>query len=161
MVHCRTESHLRLVRPRSFLLVLPWPAPTLLSRTRTRSFILNFLTQYILFSFMIPMSLYVTIELVKVGQAKFMEWDARMSWADPDHAATGDPAETKWMKVKNSSICEELGNIDYIFSDKTGTLTSETGRDAVARGGVDPRGADVVLWLLQLCSRRHPRSCLF
>ena len=76
---------------------------------------------------MIPMSLYVTIELVKVGQAKFMEWDARMSWADPDAAAAalaaGVPPETKWMKVKNSSICEELGNIDYIFSDKTGTLT--------------------------------------
>jgi phospholipid-transporting ATPase len=35
--------------------------------------ILNALTQYILFSFMIPMSLIVTIELVKVGQALFME----------------------------------------------------------------------------------------
>jgi magnesium-transporting ATPase (P-type) len=36
--------------------------------------LLDFITLYILFSFMVPQSLYVTIELVKVGQAKFMEW---------------------------------------------------------------------------------------
>lgn len=79
--------------------------------------ILNALTQYILFSFMIPMSLYVTIELVKAGQAKFMEWDRRLRYFDPD---TG---EWKRMIVKNSSICEELGNIETILADKTGTLT--------------------------------------
>ena len=78
--------------------------------------LLNFLTQYILFSFMIPISLYVTIELVRVGQVFFMMWDRRMHYKD-------EHGEWKRMQVKSSSLNEELGCIEYIFSDKTGTLT--------------------------------------
>ena len=78
--------------------------------------LLNFLTQYILFSFMIPISLYVTIELVRVGQVFFMMWDKRMHYKD-------EHGEWKRMQVKSSSLNEELGCIEYIFSDKTGTLT--------------------------------------
>ena len=43
----------------------------------------SFLTQLIFFSYMIPMSLYVTLELVRVGQAFFMQWDAHMVYQDP------------------------------------------------------------------------------
>src|SRR5262245_42326539 len=68
---------------------------------------------------MIPMSLYVTIEFVKVGQAQFMECDEMMSWKDPYRY----DATKVWMKVKSSSLNEELGQIDYVFTDKTGTLT--------------------------------------
>ena len=78
--------------------------------------LLNFLTQYILFSFMIPISLYVTIELVRVGQVFFMMWDKRMHYKD-------EHGEWKRMQVKSSSLNEELGCIEYVFSDKTGTLT--------------------------------------
>ena len=79
--------------------------------------LLNFLTQYILFSFMIPISLYVTIELVRVGQVFFMMWDTRMHHRD-EHGVW------KRMQVKSSSLNEELGCIQYVFSDKTGTLTN-------------------------------------
>jgi len=82
--------------------------------------ILSFCTHYILFSWMIPISLYVTIELVKVFQAQFMEWDEKMRYKDPD----GPPdAEPRAMKVNSSALNEELGNVDYVFTDKTGTLT--------------------------------------
>jgi phosphoserine phosphatase len=59
-----------------------------------------------------------------------------MAWYDPtdrEHGGTG----WKKMVVKNSSICEELGNIDTVFSDKTGTLTANKMEvTAVSVGGV-------------------------
>jgi phospholipid-transporting ATPase len=75
--------------------------------------ILNFLTYWILFSGMVPISLYVSVEMVKVVQALLIDNDVKMY-----HAASDTPA-----KAKTSALSEELGQISYIFSDKTGTLT--------------------------------------
>lgn len=57
---------------------------------------------------MVPQSLYVTIELVKVGQAKFMEWDNEMGYFDPD------TEEYSRCQVKASALNEELGCVDVI-----------------------------------------------
>ena len=76
----------------------------------------DFFSYFALLSFMIPMSLMVTLEVVKVIQGKFMEWDKRMA-LDPD-----DVAETG-MAVKTTNLNDELALVKYIFSDKTGTLT--------------------------------------
>lgn len=84
-------------------------------------FLLGFVTQYILFSWMVPISLYVTIALVKVAQAKLMEWDLDMS-IEGTNDETGEP-QRKYMKVKSAALNEELGVIDAVCSDKTGTLT--------------------------------------
>lgn len=65
---------------------------------------------------MIPMSLMVTLELVKVIQGKFMEWD-RFLAGDPDNV------EETGMKTKTTNLNDELALVRYIFSDKTGTLT--------------------------------------
>ena len=35
-----------------------------------------------------------------------------------------DPATKQWAKARNSNIIEDLGRTSYVFSDKTGTLTS-------------------------------------
>ena len=35
-----------------------------------------------------------------------------------------DPATKQWAMARNSNIIEDLGRCSYVFSDKTGTLTS-------------------------------------
>ena len=67
----------------------------------------------IMFNTMIPLSLYVTMEIIKVFQSKLMEWDIDMY-----HEDTDTPCESR-----TATILEELGQVSYIFSDKTGTLT--------------------------------------
>lgn len=73
--------------------------------------LLNFMTFVILYSTLIPISLYVSIELIKFFQAtKFINLDHEMY-----EAATDTPA-----LARTSNLNEELGQIQYIFSDKTG-----------------------------------------
>lgn len=67
----------------------------------------------IMYNTIIPLSLYVTMEIIKVVQSKMMEWDIDMY-----HAETNTPCESR-----TATILEELGQVSYIFSDKTGTLT--------------------------------------
>ncbi|KYQ94389.1 transmembrane protein [Tieghemostelium lacteum] len=87
----------------------------------------RFVSYFAILSFLIPMSLMVTLEVVKVSQAKFMEWDKFMSYKEKgtpidETGATVQPVK-KYMSVKNSNLNDELALVKYIFSDKTGTLT--------------------------------------
>lgn len=66
----------------------------------------------IMFNTMIPLSLYVSLEIVKVWQM----W--MLNDIDMYHKESNTPFEPR-----TSTINEELGQISYIFSDKTGTLT--------------------------------------
>ena len=61
----------------------------------------------------IPISMYVTIEVVKLWQAYFITVDVEM------YSSLRD----QFCKVNTSSLNEELGQVSYVFSDKTGTLT--------------------------------------
>lgn len=67
----------------------------------------------IMYNTLIPLSLYVTMEIIKVMQLCFLQFDIDMY--DPK---TNTPAD-----AKTATILEELGQVSYIFSDKTGTLT--------------------------------------
>ncbi|CAG8495949.1 17296_t:CDS:2 [Acaulospora colombiana] len=67
----------------------------------------------IVFNTMIPISLYVTMEIIKLAQVYFINNDRSMY-----HEETDTPAE-----ARTSTLNEELGQVSYIFSDKTGTLT--------------------------------------
>ncbi|KAM5579459.1 putative phospholipid-transporting ATPase 4 [Rosa sericea] len=74
---------------------------------------IHLVTALILYGYLIPISLYVSIEVVKVLQAKFINNDIHMY--DEEH---GTPAQ-----ARTSNLNEELGQVDTILSDKTGTLT--------------------------------------
>lgn len=73
----------------------------------------HLITALILYGYLIPISLYVSIEVVKVLQATFMNKDIHMYDEE-----TGNPAQ-----ARTSNLNEELGQVDTILSDKTGTLT--------------------------------------
>ncbi|XP_058072237.1 phospholipid-transporting ATPase 2-like isoform X2 [Magnolia sinica] len=67
----------------------------------------------LLCSIMIPISIKVSLDLMKSLYAKFIDWDEEMYDHDtntPSHAT-------------NTAISEDLGQVEYILTDKTGTLT--------------------------------------
>ena len=78
----------------------------------TESFI-SFFTYFLLLNTMIPISLIVSTEIIKMVQGIFISWDIFL-YSKSRHCFCG---------VKSVSIIEELGNVNFIFSDKTGTLT--------------------------------------
>ena len=73
----------------------------------------DILTFIILYNNLIPISLIVTMEVVKFQQAQLINSDLDMYYARSDTPAL----------CRTSSLVEELGQIEYVFSDKTGTLT--------------------------------------
>lgn len=77
--------------------------------------IYRFLSYFILLSYLIPISLFVTIELCKVAQARFMLWDEHMF----------EFMHGKWYGCipNTSNLNEQLSQVRFIFTDKTGTLT--------------------------------------
>ncbi|KAK2165061.1 hypothetical protein LSH36_55g03001 [Paralvinella palmiformis] len=89
---------------------------------------IRFWTFVILYQVVIPLSLYVTIELVKIGQVYFISQDLQLY----------HPESNKRVECRALNITEDLGQIEYVFSDKTGTLTeNEMVFRCCGIGGVD------------------------
>ncbi|KAL2935900.1 putative phospholipid-transporting ATPase 9 [Bienertia sinuspersici] len=88
---------------------------TIYNDPRKASFaaMLHFLRAVMLYGYLIPISLYVSIELVKVLQTEFINKDIHMYHKEGDKPA----------QARTSNLNEELGQVDVILSDKTGTLT--------------------------------------
>ncbi|KAJ8727251.1 hypothetical protein PYW08_015648 [Mythimna loreyi] len=90
--------------------------------------LLIFWTYIIALQVMIPVSLYVTIEMTKLLQVYHIHQDVQMYDADSNMRT----------ECRALNITEELGQVAYLFTDKTGTLTENKmvfRRCAV--GGVD------------------------
>ncbi|XP_069676428.1 phospholipid-transporting ATPase IF-like isoform X2 [Periplaneta americana] len=70
----------------------------------------------ILYNYIIPISLYVTIEAQKFIGSLFFAWDRELYCEKTDQPAV----------CNTSDLNEELGQVEYLFTDKTGTLTENT-----------------------------------
>ncbi|XP_055018989.1 LOW QUALITY PROTEIN: phospholipid-transporting ATPase IH [Boleophthalmus pectinirostris] len=73
----------------------------------------DFLAFMVLFNYIIPVSMYVTVEMQKFLGSYFLMWDDEMF----------DPELGERAVVNTSDLNEELGQVEYVFTDKTGTLT--------------------------------------
>uniref|UniRef100_A0A8C7PHE8 Phospholipid-transporting ATPase n=1 Tax=Oncorhynchus mykiss TaxID=8022 RepID=A0A8C7PHE8_ONCMY len=73
----------------------------------------DFLAFMVLFNYIIPVSMYVTVEMQKFLGSYFIMWDDEMFDEE-----LGERAQ-----VNTSDLNEELGQVEYVFTDKTGTLT--------------------------------------
>ncbi|TYI59675.1 hypothetical protein E1A91_D10G053400v1 [Gossypium mustelinum] len=74
---------------------------------------LQFIRALILYGYLIPISLYVSIEVVKVLQTMLINKDIELY----------DDVTCKSVQARTSNLNEELGQVEMILSDKTGTLT--------------------------------------
>ncbi|XP_038076236.1 phospholipid-transporting ATPase ID-like isoform X3 [Patiria miniata] len=92
----------------AFQAYLPWEydGPALIAT-------LVFFSYIIVMNTLVPISLYVTIELIRMFQSLWISWDKAMYYAPKDTPA----------KARSTNLNEELGQIQYVFTDKTGTLT--------------------------------------
>ncbi|ETV89303.1 hypothetical protein, variant [Aphanomyces astaci] len=73
----------------------------------------TFITFLILYNNLVPISLYISLEVVKWYQAKQIESDPEML----------DPMTGRSVQARTSNLNEDVGQIRYLFSDKTGTIT--------------------------------------
>jgi len=87
--------------------------PTNTAGQITQTFLKDMVTYWVLFSALVPISLFVTVELVKYWHGILINDDLDMYYYKNDTPAT----------CRTSSLVEELGMVEYVFSDKTGTLT--------------------------------------
>ncbi|MEJ1286508.1 hypothetical protein NN561_017516 [Cricetulus griseus] len=76
----------------------------------------DFLSFMVLFNFIIPVSMYVTVEMQKFLGSFFISWDKDFFDEEINEGAL----------VNTSDLNEELGQVDYVFTDKTGTLTENS-----------------------------------
>ncbi|XP_058824499.1 phospholipid-transporting ATPase ID isoform X4 [Topomyia yanbarensis] len=74
---------------------------------------LVFFSYAIVLNTVVPISLYVSVEVIRFAQSFLINWDEQMYY---------DKTKTH-AKARTTTLNEELGQIQYIFSDKTGTLT--------------------------------------
>lgn len=72
------------------------------------------LTYYLLFNQLIPMSLVISTEIIKIFETAWIDFDHNFQSLEKDQQG----------KCLNFTLHEDLGAIKHIFTDKTGTLTS-------------------------------------
>uniref|UniRef100_A0A914X167 Phospholipid-transporting ATPase n=1 Tax=Plectus sambesii TaxID=2011161 RepID=A0A914X167_9BILA len=109
-----------------FTMYLPWD-PTIIpvvtetgdkgerqiSRDAALISALIFFSYLMLLNTLVPISLYVSVEIIRVLHSWFINWDVQMYYEEKDIVA----------RARTTTLNDELGQVQYIFSDKTGTLT--------------------------------------
>ncbi|KAI5696260.1 hypothetical protein M8J75_010504 [Diaphorina citri] len=98
------------------IIYLPWdsiiPAEDKVTGCAVIAFLI-FFSYVIVMNTLVPISLYVSVEVIRFAQSLLINNDPKM-YCDKRkmHA-----------QARTTTLNEELGQIEYIFSDKTGTLT--------------------------------------
>ncbi|XP_059190532.1 probable phospholipid-transporting ATPase IM [Centropristis striata] len=95
---------------RNFQVFLPWDE---FQSSAVFSGFLTFWSYIIILNTVVPISLYVSVEVLRLGHSYFINWDRMMYCSQTDTAA----------EARTTTLNEELGQVEFIFSDKTGTLT--------------------------------------
>ncbi|KAG6922798.1 ATPase phospholipid transporting 8B2, partial [Chelydra serpentina] len=93
-----------------FQVYLPWADGV---SSAPYSGFLMFWSYVIILNTVVPISLYVSVEIIRLGNSFYIDWDRKMYYPLNDTPA----------QARTTTLNEELGQIKYIFSDKTGTLT--------------------------------------
>lgn len=76
---------------------------------------LQFFSYIILLNTVVPISLYVSVEIIRFIHSLWINYDTQMYYENGEKSV---PA-----KAHTTTLNEELGQVQYVFSDKTGTLT--------------------------------------
>ncbi|XP_075998000.1 phospholipid-transporting ATPase ID [Genypterus blacodes] len=95
---------------RNFQVFLPWEE---FHSSAVFSGFLTFWSYVIILNTVVPISLYVSVEVLRLGHSFFINWDGKMYHSQMNTAA----------EARTTTLNEELGQVEFIFSDKTGTLT--------------------------------------
>ncbi|XP_069564255.1 probable phospholipid-transporting ATPase IM [Brachyistius frenatus] len=95
---------------RNFEVFLPWDE---FQSNAVFSGFLTFWSYIIILNTVVPISLYVSVEVLRLCHSFFINWDRKMYYSQMDTAA----------EARTTTLNEELGQVEFIFSDKTGTLT--------------------------------------
>ncbi|VDN51599.1 unnamed protein product [Dracunculus medinensis] len=104
---------------RYFTIYLEWDrsiVPKAEERSSQQIVIIAFLMFFsygILLNTVVPISLYVSVEIIRFFHSMWINFDCAMYYEKGDVAA----------RARTTTLNEELGQVQYIFSDKTGTLT--------------------------------------
>ncbi|XP_048360248.1 phospholipid-transporting ATPase ID-like isoform X1 [Sphaerodactylus townsendi] len=93
-----------------FQVYLPWAEGV---RSAPFSGFLTFWSYVIILAAVVPISLFCSVEIIRLGNSFYIEWDRKMYYPLKDTPA----------QARTTTLNEELGQIKYVFSDKTGTLT--------------------------------------
>ena len=76
----------------------------------------SFFSFYLLFNQFVPMELLISLEMVQIFNIVFMDNDTEMTYVDEVRGQLN-------CQAKSMSLHEDLGQVNYLFCDKTGTLT--------------------------------------
>ncbi|XP_068946163.1 phospholipid-transporting ATPase FetA-like [Petaurus breviceps papuanus] len=93
-----------------FQIYLPWEEGV---NSPSISTFLTFWSYIIILNTVVPISLYVSVEIIRLGNSFYINWDRKMFYIP-----SNTPAQ-----ACTTTLNEALGQIQYVFSDKTGTLT--------------------------------------